>query len=228
MMAWVHTLTVGDWLAVTGLPLLVLGYLEAFTKYGPKMAGLKRPLGFLFLGVAVFAYVADLADRFGAFGPTKAELAIKNATVTSQYAALEKKRAHLQGAVDYWHQQSFSSQQSTQEKKVQILRTVVKPVYSPAPLQQQPSVAPPPTVIAEPVPSANAVTTPQRPRADIERLSAELPVLRKIIDQANPITNSFGQFIDREPSQITRTISLAEAKADTAAMRQQFQDFPKR
>ena len=67
-------MSLGDWLAVAGLPLMVIGYVEAFTRWGPRMPNVRKPLGYTLLAIAIFAYGWDLADRFGAFGPTKAEL----------------------------------------------------------------------------------------------------------------------------------------------------------
>jgi hypothetical protein len=71
-----------DWALVSTLPLAALGYVEAFTKWGPSVFKARRLIGFVLLGLAVMAYAIDLADRFGAFGPTKADLETRLAKFT--------------------------------------------------------------------------------------------------------------------------------------------------
>lgn len=63
----------------------------------PRLMALAFPL--LILGVALIG--SDLADRFGLVGETKQSLHQKVIALETNTAILEKKRAHLQGEVDY-------------------------------------------------------------------------------------------------------------------------------
>lgn len=70
-------MSLGDFFAIAGFPLVVLGYIEAFTKWGPKIRNIRQPLGYILLALGVIAYVWDVGERinaFGIFGPTKENL----------------------------------------------------------------------------------------------------------------------------------------------------------
>lgn len=68
--------------------------------------------------------------------------------------------------------------------------------------------------------TANPTSAPSQ--ADGERISSELYLLSKILDEAQPLAETLGTFLQRHPQQLTVTMSVVDARAEAIEMRAQY------